>query len=140
MKACPMAQIFRDFLATAIYVYTGMVRLCGTDPKRDHGGKVKWGDSSTNAERNSVGMRIHVLGDLGQCLSELQARDATAVLHNLCNEPFPTIIKLTKISLSFKSIDVYSYWVLTKTSENIAFSIYQCFSLFFGDNLGEFFL
>ena len=53
-------------------------------PQGYHGGEVERGDSSTDTNGQSVGVRVHVLGNVGHGLTHLKGGDAAAVLHNLC--------------------------------------------------------
>lgn len=56
----------------------------GDHPKRNHGGEVEGGDAGAHAQRQAVGVGVHVLGDGRQRLTEHQRGDAAGVLHNLC--------------------------------------------------------
>ena len=56
-----------------------------TDPERDHGGEVEGRDAGHHPEWQAVRHGVHVLGDALQCLTQLQRRDAAAMLHHLCS-------------------------------------------------------
>ena len=64
-----------------------MYKYTASYPERNHGGEVEGRDAGGDSQRHSEGQRVHVPGDLRHGLPELQAGDAAAVLHHLCNRP-----------------------------------------------------